>query len=210
MERPLRSSYRQPLISSGCLGVVALLVSACATITQGSAQTVRLTTDPPGASCTLSRNGEVLTTVRATPATLSVFKQKGRLQLVCRKPGYFDHSMEEGSDFEDMTLGNIIFGGLVGVFVDAGSGAMYEYPSAIHVTLIPESFPDESTRDRFFDGLRERVNAETESAKTELLETCGETDCEGRLARLEAARQARLDEIERKRSAAAGTAEGDR
>ena len=182
--------------------LTGVLVGACATITQGSAQTVRLTTDPPGANCTLSRNGEVLTTVRATPATLSVFKQKGQLQLVCRKSGYLDHTMQEGSEFEDMTLGNILFGGIVGVFVDAGSGAMYEYPSAIHLTLIPESFPDEAAKDRFFDAMREHVNADTEQAKAELRESCEEADCEARVDRLEAARQARLDEIERQREMA--------
>ena len=181
------------------VAATGILVGACATITQGSAQTLRLTTDPPGASCTLSRNGQILTTVRATPATLSVFKQKGQLQLVCRKSGYLDHSMQEGSEFEDMTLGNILFGGIVGVFVDAGSGAMYEYPSAIHLTLIPESFPDESAKDLFFDAMRERVNTDTARAKSELRESCEEADCETRIDRLEAARQARLDEIERQR-----------
>ena len=41
-----------------------------------------------------------------------------------------------------MTFGNILFGGIIGVAVDASSGAMNEYPSSVTVRLIPEETPD--------------------------------------------------------------------
>ena len=188
------------------LGVLLLvpfaLLQGCATITQGSAQVVELTTDPPGAHCTLTRNGEVLTTVPGTPATLSVFKGKGNLQLSCRKRGFLVRTIEEGSEFEDMTLGNIIFGGIVGVFVDAGSGAMYEYPPAMHITLIPESFADAPSRDRFFDEMRERAHANKKTAAAKLRDTCEASECETAERKLELALVKNLEEIERLRTAA--------
>ena len=38
------------------------------------------------------------------------------------------------SEFQAMTFGNILFGGLIGVVVDAASGATHEYPPLVTIT----------------------------------------------------------------------------
>src|SRR3546814_11002644 len=49
-----------------------------------------------------------------------------------------------------MTFGNILFGGIIGVAVDASSGAMNQYPSSVTIALVPESFTSTTARDVFF------------------------------------------------------------
>ncbi len=39
--------------------------------------------------------------------------------------------------FQGTTFGNIIAGGVTGMIVDAATGANYEYPSNVHLSLAP-------------------------------------------------------------------------
>jgi len=41
------------------------------------------------------------------------------------------------SSFKGMTFGNILFGGITGVGVDAATGAMHEHPPTVTVRLKP-------------------------------------------------------------------------
>jgi hypothetical protein len=65
--------------------------------------------------------------------------------------GYHEIGVPLRSTFEGWTFGNILFGGLAGVAVDAGSGAMHDHPQSIEVSLIPGEFVPDATRDAFFD-----------------------------------------------------------
>ena len=213
IRRPAAVSLRGRVMRLACLALAlhgSALLSGCATLAEGSAQTVLIETDPPGARCSLVRDGTVLTTIPETPATVSVYKHKGQLRLECRKKGYLPMTSNQGSRFEGMTLGNILFGGVIGVFVYAVSGAMHRYPDAIRVTLIPERFSSEAARDRFFDALREKILAAEAEAAARLEKTCQADDCQERLKKLHATSQARLDELERQRArAVVGPADAD-
>jgi hypothetical protein len=55
------------------------------------------------------------------------------------------------SEFQAMTFGNILFGGLIGVVVDAASGATHEYPPLVTITLVPELFASIAERDAFYE-----------------------------------------------------------
>lgn len=178
------------------------LIIGCATLVKGSAQTIHVQTEPAGAHCTFIRQGQLVTEIPTTPATISVFKEEGQLILRCNKSGYLEARWEAGSSFQDMVLGNIIFGGIIGAAVDAGSGAMYEYPDSIRLTLIPERFGSEDERDRFFDELRIRVVQESEDSIRQVRQSCDEHGCEDRINMLLEARERALQDIERKRQAA--------
>lgn len=67
-----------------------------------------------------------------------------------------------------MTFGNILFGGIIGVAVDASSGAMHEYPAAISIAMAPNSFPNASERDKFFDQRAGGIRKDTESVTAKL------------------------------------------
>ncbi len=181
----------------------SLVLGACATLVEGSEQTVTVITEPPGAVCTLTRGGQTLAVANPTPNSVFIEKSKDNINIICEKEGNFDGSASLSSDFQNMTFGNILLGGVIGLAVDAGSGAMHEYPDSVTIVLPPKSFSSTTNRDEFFDRQRSRIEREAESALARLNETCDEKtqDCEGLARAIEDARDAELRELERQRDA---------
>ena len=70
--------------------------------------------------------------------------------IACKLAGYFETTDDVRSEFQAMTLGNVLIGGIVGIAIDAASGAMGDYPENIHVALIPTAFKSEAERDAYF------------------------------------------------------------
>jgi len=194
------NTYRLFGLAASCGLIICL--NGCATITKSSAQAVTVNTRPAGAECTLTREGSIIAAINPTPGTISVQKDKDPITVQCHKDGYLESSGTLASEFEAMTFGNIIFGGLIGVGVDAASGAMSTYPPLVTITLIPDSFPSMRERDAFFDRLRDDFIAEADKSRALIAEGCLEEDCESQLAQADEARKARLAEIESMRSAA--------
>ena len=113
------------------LSIAAL--PGCATMMEGTGQSVSVATTPAGATCEMDRAGTKLGTVNPTPGSLRIDKSKNDLDVICSKAGYQQARMTTSPKFVGTTFGNIIFGGLIGVAVDAATGANYEYPSEIKV-----------------------------------------------------------------------------
>lgn len=182
----------------------SLVVGACATIIEGDDQTVTVITNPPGAVCTLTREGTVVGVANPTPATVSLEKSKDNISMLCRKDGYFDNVAPISSEFAAITLGNIILGGIVGAGIDAVSGAMHQYPGSVTIILAPKSFSTSTDRDAFFDRQRARIEREAEETAEQLQQTCDEKaqDCDALARALNAARDTELRELERQREAA--------
>ena len=118
-----------------------ILLSACATIVNGSSQTVTVSTAPPGATCTVDRMGARIGAIAQTPGSVRLDKSKNDLSVTCSKPGFQTATVTKAPSFGAATFGNIIAGGVVGVVVDAASGANYEYPGDIRVDLAAEATP---------------------------------------------------------------------
>ena len=118
------------------LSLLALvLLPGCSTLINGSSQAVSVVTAPPGASCTLDRNGERLGTVGLTPGNLTVSKSKNDLLVTCDKPRYQQARLVQPPRFVPTTFGNLIAGGVVGIVGDASSGANYVYPAEVRLDL---------------------------------------------------------------------------
>lgn len=114
-------------------------LSACATIVNGSSQTVTVSTAPSGATCIVDRMGARIGAVPQTPGSLRVDKSKHDLSVTCSKPGFQTAAVTRSSSFGAMTFGNLIAGGAVGFIVDAASGASFEYPSDIRLDLAADA-----------------------------------------------------------------------
>ena len=115
---------------------IALLLGGCATITRGTTQTVAVDTPGvPGAMCTVTTTNGPQTV--ATPGAFILSKSSATLPVRCVKECYQDGGGVLGSTFEAMTAGNLIVGGVIGIGVDAMSGAMNKYPDFISVPMIP-------------------------------------------------------------------------
>jgi hypothetical protein len=131
------------------------LLTGCASIVNGTNQVVSVEArnkgqQVVGATCKLE-NGKGTYYV-TTPGTVTVHRAYDDMNVRCEK-----ESVEPGlatikSTTKPMAFGNIIFGGVIGAAVDAGSGAAYDYPSLITVLMgaegftVPTSVPVEGKR----------------------------------------------------------------
>lgn len=114
----------------------ATTVASCATITKGTTQNVYVDTPGvPGAMCTVSTAVGPQTV--ATPGTFMLAKASAALPVRCTKVCYQESGGMLGSTFEAMTVGNILIGGVIGIGVDAISGAMNKYPDQISISMVP-------------------------------------------------------------------------
>jgi hypothetical protein len=117
------------------LFAVGVALSGCATIINGTTQSMSLTTPPAeGAMCEL-RNTEGTWFV-TSPGSVTVHKTKNDLVVTCKKDGYQDASLTVPAEFSAVTVGNVLAGGIIGLGVDAASGANYSYPSVTSVPMI--------------------------------------------------------------------------
>jgi hypothetical protein len=152
------------------------LLGGCATLTTSSSQTVTMTTEPAGAACTFKRDGQVIGVVNPTPGSLSVSKSHTAIDVACTKEGFVDSTGSVGSKFQAMTFGNILFGGIIGIVVDAASGATAEYEPTITIRLTPSEFADAAARDRFFDEQRDTFVAQAKKVRARISEMCQPSD----------------------------------
>lgn len=149
-----------------------LACSACASIVEGDDQAVDVDTVPVGAACELSRDGATIAQLAATPGSVRVSKSRDDIRVECRKPGYQTRSKRLVSEFETAALGNLILGGVVGLGVDAATGAMHGYPSEVQLRLPPDPgsgdpVPGAADRSAQADGWPLNAPARTEAAQTE-------------------------------------------
>jgi len=115
----------------------ALALSACATVISGTDQSIAVATDPPGANCSIDRSGTHIGQVNPTPGSIHLDRSKDDLTLTCSRSGYQEAKLSQSPHFTGATFGNILVGGLVGVVVDAATGANFRYPDNVTVQLAP-------------------------------------------------------------------------
>ena len=117
--------------------VCASGLGACASIVEGTSQEIAVNTQPPGASCDLMRDGVVIGMVANTPGRVTIKKNKQNINVVCKKEGFQQATQSNKSDFAGATVGNVLLGGLVGVAIDAASGASNKYDPEVNIVLQP-------------------------------------------------------------------------
>jgi hypothetical protein len=112
-------------------------LAACASITKGTTQVVAVNTPGvAGATCTLTSEA-IGSQVVVTPGAVTLEKSKESVAVKCTKECYIDGGGVIASNMEAMTAGNIILGGVIGLGVDAASGAMNKYTPEIQVVMTP-------------------------------------------------------------------------
>lgn len=199
------------------LGVAlgALALQSCAAVTTGTTQSLTVMTEPAGAQCRLTRgeSATVVAVVNPTPNTLRIDKSSEMITIECSKQGFeaTRHYLEP--DFQAMTVGNAIIGGLVGVAVDAASGAMAKYPENAMIVLTPTSFASAEARDAHYARMKEEASKRWESWIEKAATKCEQdkirsinggsadqtADCLTQKTELDNKRQSELQELESKR-----------
>ncbi|HWD27689.1 MAG TPA: hypothetical protein VG387_11020 [Rhizomicrobium sp.] len=136
------------IITAAAFAAMGVAVSGCATVIEGTTQSIAVTSMPrAGAKCTLSSSeGTYYVT---TPGNAIVHKTKNDIAVDCTHEGYQDAHVVVSPHFNYVTFGNAILGGLIGVAVDAATGSDFNFPSAVNVTLVPvpgaAAMPQEET-----------------------------------------------------------------
>lgn len=106
------------------------LMAGCASIIHGSMQNVDITSQPIGARIYI--DGEDL---GKTPHTVSL-RRKGRAKgdkskkdfyaVKIELDGYYPYELKIKREMDGWFLGNLLFGGVIGVIIDASNGSMYK------------------------------------------------------------------------------------
>jgi L-aminopeptidase/D-esterase-like protein len=118
-------------------GGISILLSGCSTIVKGTEQQVSIATPGvPSAMCTLTSPAVGTRTVQ-TPGTLILPKSRHNVAVACVAQCYSDGVGMLASEVEIMTVGNILFGGVIGLGIDAASGAMNKYQPGIEIAMTP-------------------------------------------------------------------------
>jgi hypothetical protein len=127
-------------MKTGIAGTVlsAAMLSGCASIVSGtnqivSVQTVKDGDQLAGASCKLE-NDKGIWFIK-TPGSVVVHRAYGDLSVKCEKDGVNPGFATVKSHTKGMAFGNLLFGGAIGVGVDVGSGAAYDYPTLITLSM---------------------------------------------------------------------------
>jgi hypothetical protein len=119
------------------LALTGLIITlpACSSIIEGTSQEIVVNTNPAGANCELTREGQVIGRINPTPGAITIKKTKHDITMNCSKDGYEVATYLNKSDVAGATVGNIILGGGIGWAIDSASGADNKYTSPVNVTL---------------------------------------------------------------------------
>jgi hypothetical protein len=122
------------------IAAVSLLagLSACSSIVEGTSQELTVNTTPPGANCSLERQGETIAHIDSTPGKATIKKTKYDLTVRCTKDGYQEATYLNHSGVAGATVGNILLGGGIGWAVDSAVGADNKYDTPVNMTLVPK------------------------------------------------------------------------
>lgn len=124
---------KQFIYLSAYLGIAS--ITGCASIVSGNNQSISISTAPTErATCSLE-NDKGKWFISQTPGSVTVHRSFRDLQITCKKEGAGKGSMRVKSSTQEIVLGNILIGGVIGAGVDVASGAAYRYPQTIIVPL---------------------------------------------------------------------------
>lgn len=188
---------------------VALLglsfLPACATVVEGTTDTVTLVTEPAGARCAVAREGVELGQVSPTPGPLSVSKSRNPLTVSCDKADHLTTARTVESEFTGTTFGNLLLGGVIGAVADAASGANNRYPQTVSLTLVPETFPSATALEEYFTTQANQIHQRYDVADRKNVEMCPQNQadsCAESLKTSQARRAADLAQLTQQRSQA--------
>lgn len=122
-------------------GLLAVTLSGCASIMNGSTQPISILSVPDGATVSVTNRAGENIHAGLTPVTLTLNRGAGYFKsevykVVVKKEGFSDRELTLTSNVNGWYIANIMFGGLIGmVGVDPSTGAMYSFPESVTANL---------------------------------------------------------------------------
>lgn len=164
------------------LAILGLSLPACATITTGTSHSLTVVTEPPGAVCELRRSDDIIGVVNPTPGTARISKSSRAITVRCNRDGLPEAVATIQPGFQAMTAANLLLGGLIGIAVDAASGAAGTYPSSITVAMAAPGADPVSSDDI------QRIDARIEALRS-VCSPAERARCDEQIRALESERQ---------------------
>ncbi len=143
---------RTNCLAAAFAAALSAALAGCATLTGGTHEDITIRSNPSGATCSLYRGGRSVGTVESTPGKVHVRRTSDDLTLTCHHEGYADASQSISSDLSARVFGNAIVGGVIGVVVDASTGAYNAYSDNVSIDLAPLPASDSISSPHVLDG----------------------------------------------------------
>lgn len=125
-----------------CLIAVAVLATGCASIMHGTSQDVGISSSPTNAKVTVDKIAQ-----GQTPVVAKLSRKDNHIVRL-EMDGYAPAEMTLTRGVSGWVWGNVVFGGLVGLAVDAVSGGLYKLtPEQLQGTLAKQSASIAPTKD---------------------------------------------------------------
>jgi len=127
---------------AGIAAAALVALSGCASIFNGQTQAVTIGSVPAGAEVTINNRAGQAVHTGVTPLTVQLRRGAGYFRseaysVAYKKDGYADASARIDSSVSGWYIGNIIFGGLIGMLgVDPATGGMYVFPEQTSTALV--------------------------------------------------------------------------
>lgn len=130
------------------IAAASLALVGCASVTRGTTNQITVTTEPAGAAVQTS----MAHSCPQSPCTFQV-NRKDEFIVTASKPGYKSASMPVKTRVAQAGAagfaGNVLVGGLIGMGVDAATGATLEhYPNPVLIALEPIQAPAKASPKR--------------------------------------------------------------
>jgi PEGA domain-containing protein len=127
------------------VGIAALcaVVGGCASVSRGTTENISIVSVPAGAEATIT--GLDVPTACVTPCSV-VVKRNADISVAFQKEGFAQQTIQLTKEIQSTGAagfaGNVLLGGLVGMGVDAYTGAATDHkPNPVAVTLEPLAPP---------------------------------------------------------------------
>lgn len=125
-------------VATFAITLVLFLFGGCASVIEGGDQVINISVagceDHVDVTCTATNDEGASKLI--PPASVSVDKDKDELTVTCEsKDGMAKGEFTVESTYEAWNAGNILLGGVIGIGVDAATGAMWKYPDTIVVPM---------------------------------------------------------------------------
>jgi hypothetical protein len=123
------------------IAALGVALGGCASVTRGTTENIAISSTPSGAEAVVS--GLDVPTTCTTPCSI-VAKRSADISITFEKPGYEPQTIQLTKEIPATGAagfaGNIIAGGLVGMGVDAVTGAALDHkPNPVIVTMQPSA-----------------------------------------------------------------------
>ena len=130
------------MINKTIIATSIALLSGCATIGNGSTQSLAITTvndkTPEKTTCNIT-NEEGSWQTTGSNATTTIHRDGNTMMIKCDNPYQKGLSMLEPTFSRKYVQLDLFFTSVIGVLVDAGTNAFYSYPSTVIIGMIDKS-----------------------------------------------------------------------